>query len=196
METPASDVESGPIRGGGGGGLRQKCTMISSRLNRGHKHFGALHGLKDIDLDGDRGEVLVVLGPSGSGKSTLSAPSIELEPIDSGTIAIDGCGAYRRGHKLAQLRSDVGMVFQSFNLSRTRRFWITSRSRDERRQTVEGRGTRKAYVTAGAGLHRQTGRQVSGATVGASQPRVAHRAVVAMNPKVMRSTSRTAVDPR
>ncbi len=81
-----------------------------------NKHFGALHVLKDINLDVDRGQVMVVLGPSGSGKSTLCRTINRLEPIDSGTIAIDGEVLPAEGRKLAQLRADVGMVFQSFNL--------------------------------------------------------------------------------
>ena len=81
-----------------------------------NKHFGALHVLKDINIDIDRGQVVVVLGPSGSGKSTLCRTINRLETIDSGTIAIDGEVLPSEGRKLAQLRSDVGMVFQSFNL--------------------------------------------------------------------------------
>jgi glutamate transport system ATP-binding protein len=81
-----------------------------------NKHFGALHVLKDINLDVDRGQVVVVLGPSGSGKSTLCRTINRLETIDSGSIAIDGAVLPAEGRKLAQLRSDVGMVFQSFNL--------------------------------------------------------------------------------
>ena len=81
-----------------------------------NKHFGSLHVLKDINIEVDRGQVVVVLGPSGSGKSTLCRTINRLEPIDSGTIAIDGEKLPEEGRKLAQLRSDVGMVFQSFNL--------------------------------------------------------------------------------
>jgi glutamate transport system ATP-binding protein len=80
------------------------------------KHFGDLHVLKDINLDVPRGQVVVILGPSGSGKSTLCRTINRLEPIDSGTISIDGNVLPEEGRKLAQLRSDVGMVFQSFNL--------------------------------------------------------------------------------
>ncbi len=81
-----------------------------------NKHFGALHVLKDVDLEVERGQVVVVLGPSGSGKSTLCRTINRLESVDSGTIAIDGEVLPAEGRKLAQLRSDVGMVFQSFNL--------------------------------------------------------------------------------
>lgn len=81
-----------------------------------NKHFGALHVLRDINLDIDRGQVVVVIGPSGSGKSTLCRVINRLETVDSGTIAIDGEQLPVEGRKLAQLRSNVGMVFQSFNL--------------------------------------------------------------------------------
>ncbi len=81
-----------------------------------NKYFGTHHVLRDIDLEIDRGQVVVVLGPSGSGKSTLCRTINRLETIDSGTIAIDGEVLPSEGRKLAQLRSDVGMVFQSFNL--------------------------------------------------------------------------------
>jgi glutamate transport system ATP-binding protein len=81
-----------------------------------NKHFGALHVLRDINLDIDRGQVVVVIGPSGSGKSTLCRVINRLETVDSGTIAIDGEHLPVEGRKLAQLRSNVGMVFQSFNL--------------------------------------------------------------------------------
>ncbi|KOX39256.1 glutamate ABC transporter ATP-binding protein [Streptomyces sp. NRRL F-6492] len=81
-----------------------------------NKHFGALHVLQDIDLTITRGEVVVVIGPSGSGKSTLCRTINRLESIDSGTITIDGKPLPQEGKELARLRSDVGMVFQSFNL--------------------------------------------------------------------------------
>ncbi|HEX7827173.1 MAG TPA: ATP-binding cassette domain-containing protein, partial [Mycobacterium sp.] len=81
-----------------------------------NKHFGALHVLKDINLEVPRGQVVVLLGPSGSGKSTLCRTINRLETIDSGTIHIDGDLLPEEGRKLATLRSEVGMVFQSFNL--------------------------------------------------------------------------------
>jgi len=80
------------------------------------KHFGSLHVLKNIQLDVPAGQVVIVLGPSGSGKSTLCRTINRLESIDSGRIEIDGVPLPEEGKALAQLRSDVGMVFQSFNL--------------------------------------------------------------------------------
>nr|WP_246213889.1 amino acid ABC transporter ATP-binding protein [Kitasatospora viridis] len=81
-----------------------------------NKHFGELHVLQDIDLTVGRGEVVVVIGPSGSGKSTLCRAINRLESIESGTITIDGRPLPAEGKGLAQLRAEVGMVFQSFNL--------------------------------------------------------------------------------
>ncbi len=85
-------------------------------LDKVNKWFGDLHVLKDVDLAIERGEVLVVIGPSGSGKSTLCRTINRLEPIDKGTITIDGVPLPEEGRPLARLRADVGMVFQSFNL--------------------------------------------------------------------------------
>ncbi len=85
-------------------------------LEKVNKYFGKLHALRDVDLTIDRGEVIVVIGPSGSGKSTLCRTINRLEPIDSGTITIDGVPLPEEGRDLARLRADVGMVFQSFNL--------------------------------------------------------------------------------
>jgi len=80
------------------------------------KRFGDVHALRDINLEVDRGEVVVVLGPSGSGKSTLCRCINRLETIDQGTILLDGVPLPDEGKALARARADVGMVFQSFNL--------------------------------------------------------------------------------
>ncbi|MFF8790923.1 amino acid ABC transporter ATP-binding protein [Streptomyces sp. NPDC015125] len=81
-----------------------------------NKHYGKLHVLRDIDLTVGRGEVVVVIGPSGSGKSTLCRAINRLETVESGTITLDGRPLPEEGRALAQLRAEVGMVFQSFNL--------------------------------------------------------------------------------
>ena len=85
-------------------------------LDNVNKYFGTLHVLRDINLSVDRGEVVVVIGPSGSGKSTLCRAINRLEPINSGTITFDQKLLPAEGKALAKLRSEVGMVFQSFNL--------------------------------------------------------------------------------
>ena len=85
-------------------------------LDNVNKWFGPLHVLQDVSLSVERGEVVVVIGPSGSGKSTLCRAINRLEPINSGTIIFDGRPRPAEGRALARLRSEVGMVFQSFNL--------------------------------------------------------------------------------
>jgi glutamate transport system ATP-binding protein len=85
-------------------------------LENVHKWFGPLHVLDGVNLSVERGEVVVVIGPSGSGKSTLCRVINRLETIKSGTVMFDGHALPEEGRELARLRSEVGMVFQSFNL--------------------------------------------------------------------------------
>jgi polar amino acid transport system ATP-binding protein len=80
------------------------------------KWFGQLHVLADVNLNVDAGEVIVVCGPSGSGKSTLIRCVNRLEPIQTGDILVHGQSIARSDVNLVRLRTDVGMVFQSFNL--------------------------------------------------------------------------------
>ncbi len=81
-----------------------------------NKWFGKLHVLKDIDMDVVQKEVVVVIGASGSGKSTLLRCVNFLEFAQSGNIYIDGVEANAKSKNLHQVRADVGMVFQHFNL--------------------------------------------------------------------------------
>ncbi|MFW2381152.1 MAG: amino acid ABC transporter ATP-binding protein [Acidimicrobiales bacterium] len=81
-----------------------------------HKSFGANHVLKGIDLDVDEHEVVCLIGPSGCGKSTLLRTINLLEPIDAGTIHLDGVEISRRGIDPNDVRQRIGIVFQSFNL--------------------------------------------------------------------------------
>src|SRR3954469_21478570 len=86
------------------------------RMEKVNKSFGDLRALRDVDLSLDASEVVVVIGPSGSGKSTLCRTINRLETIDSGSIFFDGQPIPEEGRALAKLRTDIGMVFQSFNL--------------------------------------------------------------------------------
>ena len=85
-------------------------------LRHVEKYYGDLHVLQDISLSVRKGEVVVIIGPSGSGKSTLCRSINRLETIDSGEILLEGEPIPREGKKLAELRAQIGMVFQSFNL--------------------------------------------------------------------------------
>lgn len=80
------------------------------------KYFGKNHVLRDIDVDIEQGEVVVVVGSSGSGKSTFLRCLNLLEEPTSGKIIIDGIDITNSKVNLNKLRTDVGMVFQSFNL--------------------------------------------------------------------------------
>jgi ABC-type polar amino acid transport system ATPase subunit len=81
-----------------------------------NKWFGDHHVLINIDLTVEPGEVVVVCGPSGSGKSTLIRCVNRLEPVQKGEIFVHGQSVTAPGVRLARLRAEVGMVFQSFNL--------------------------------------------------------------------------------
>ncbi|WP_136523646.1 amino acid ABC transporter ATP-binding protein [Geomonas ferrireducens] len=81
-----------------------------------HKWFKKLHVLNDINLHVKPGEVMVVCGPSGSGKSTLIRTVNQLEPIDQGTLIVDGKDLSDRKLNINALRAEVGFVFQQFNL--------------------------------------------------------------------------------
>ena len=80
-----------------------------------HKYFGALHVLKGIDLDVEKGEVLSVIGASGSGKSTLLYTINGLEPVQQGRVSVDGIDVHAKGTDLNKLRQRLGMVFQQWN---------------------------------------------------------------------------------
>jgi len=81
-----------------------------------NKWFGALQVLKNVNLTIAGGEVVVVCGPSGSGKSTLIRCINRLEPFQSGELIVDGMSLTDANLDAAKLRTNVGMVFQSFNL--------------------------------------------------------------------------------
>lgn len=81
-----------------------------------HKWFKSLHVLNDINLHVTPGEVLVVCGPSGSGKSTLIRTINQLEPINEGSLIVDGMDLSHKATDLNKLRAEIGFVFQQFNL--------------------------------------------------------------------------------
>ncbi len=161
------------------------------------KHFGELHVLKDINIDVGRGQVVVVLGPSGSGKSTLCRTINRLEPIDSGTIAIDGELLPAEGRKLAQLRADVGMVFQSFNLFAHKTILenVTLAPMKVRKESKEQARANGLKLLERVGIANQADKYPAQLS-GGQQQRVAIARSLAMNPKVMLFDEPTsALDP-
>jgi polar amino acid transport system ATP-binding protein len=81
-----------------------------------HKWFKQLHVLNDINLHVTPGEVMVVCGPSGSGKSTLIRTINQLEPINQGSLLVDGMDLANKKTDINKLRAEIGFVFQQFNL--------------------------------------------------------------------------------
>src|SRR5262249_19772294 len=108
------------------GRRRAASRLAMIRLEGVNKRFGHLHVLRDVSLEVQKGEVVCIIGPSGAGKSTLLRCINHLEGIDGGTIYLNGepVYRYRQGGKIVvdpdrrieEHRSEVGMVFQSFNL--------------------------------------------------------------------------------
>ncbi|MGV2853558.1 amino acid ABC transporter ATP-binding protein [Glutamicibacter sp. AGC13] len=162
-----------------------------------NKHYGALHVLNGINLEVTKGEVVVILGPSGSGKSTLCRAINRLETIDEGTIKIDGKTLPEEGKALANLRADVGMVFQSFNL-----FAHKSILENVTLGPMKVKGMKKDQANKLAmqllervGVANQAGK-LPAQLSGGQQQRVAIARALAMKPKVMLFDEPTsALDP-
>jgi glutamate transport system ATP-binding protein len=162
-----------------------------------NKYFGDLHVLKDIDLGIGRGEVVVVIGPSGSGKSTLCRAINRLEPIQSGEIRIDGTRLHEEGKELARLRSEVGMVFQSFNLfaHKTVLENVMLGPVKVRKEKTDVARARALELLERVGVANQADK-LPAQLSGGQQQRVAIARALAMQPKVMLFDEPTsALDP-
>jgi glutamate transport system ATP-binding protein len=166
-------------------------------LDKVDKWFGELHVLKDINLSVKTGEVVVVIGPSGSGKSTLCRAINRLETIDKGTISLDGKDLPQEGKALAQLRAEVGMVFQSFNLFAHKTILENVTLGPIK---VRGKGKAEAQkrgreLLARVGIEEQSEKYPAQLS-GGQQQRVAIARALAMEPKVMLFDEPTsALDP-
>ena len=167
------------------------------RMANVDKHFGELHVLRDINLEVDTGQVVVVLGPSGSGKSTLCRTINRLEPIDSGTIEVDGRTLPAEGEALAALRADVGMVFQSFNLFAHKTILenVTLAPLKVRRADKAGAEKDGMALLERVGIANQRDKYPAQLS-GGQQQRAAIARALAMKPKVMLFDEPTsALDP-
>jgi ABC-type polar amino acid transport system ATPase subunit len=161
------------------------------------KSFGSLKVLDDVSLTVAPRECLVVVGPSGSGKSTLLRCINGLERIDRGAIVVDGMTVGARGTSVTRLRSEVGMVFQQFNLfpHKTVLENVTIGP-----MKVRGLGKREAREQAMALLERvglpEKANEHPARLSGGQQQRVAIARALAMRPKVMLFDEPTsALDP-
>ena len=161
------------------------------------KHYGELHVLKDINLEVDRGEVLVVIGPSGSGKSTLCRTINRLETIDSGQIFIEGKPLPQEGKELTRTRAELGMVFQQFNLFAHKTILdnVTLGPIEVLGMSKADAEKRAMELLARVGVAEQAGK-VPAQLSGGQQQRVAIARSLAMSPKAMLFDEPTsALDP-
>jgi general L-amino acid transport system ATP-binding protein len=161
------------------------------------KWFGRFQALRGIDLSVGRREVVVVIGPSGSGKSTLIRCINRLEEHDRGRIVVDGTELNNDVRRIAEVRREVGMVFQSFNLfphltvldnitlgPRKVRRWPKAKSEQVAREMLE-----RVKIPEQAGKY-------PGQLSGGQQQRVAIARALAMQPKIMLFDEPTsALDP-
>ncbi|MBP5192647.1 MAG: amino acid ABC transporter ATP-binding protein [Eubacterium sp.] len=162
-----------------------------------NKYFGDHHVLKDINLSVKKGEVVVVIGPSGSGKSTLCRTINRLETIDSGVIEIDGEELPTEGRELAKLRSEVGMVFQSFNLFAHRNILdnVTMGPREVHRIPRKKAEEEAMELLKRVGVDSQA-KKVPAQLSGGQQQRVAIARALAMHPKaILFDEPTSALDP-
>ena len=161
------------------------------------KHYGQLHVLKDINLSVKKGEVVVIIGPSGSGKSTLCRTINRLETIDSGEILIDGQPLPKEGRKLAELRAQVGMVFQQFNLFAHKTILdnVTIGPREVLKKSKAEAEQESMQLLKRVGVDSQASK-VPAQLSGGQQQRVAIARSLAMHPKAMLFDEPTsALDP-
>lgn len=166
-------------------------------LTHVEKHYGDLHVLKDINLQVAKGEVVVVVGPSGSGKSTMCRTINRLETIDSGDIRIDGKPLPQEGKALAELRAEVGMVFQSFNLFANKTILenVTLAPIKVRHMDKKKAEEQAMELLARVGVDSQA-QKMPAQLSGGQQQRVAIARALAMQPKVMLFDEPTsALDP-
>ena len=96
--------------------MSQEQSDVAIQIIGMHKWYGDFHVLKDINLSVERGEKIVVCGPSGSGKSTMIRCINRLEEHQQGQIIVDGIELTNDVKKIDEIRREVGMVFQHFNL--------------------------------------------------------------------------------
>jgi polar amino acid transport system ATP-binding protein len=162
-----------------------------------HKHFGALHVLRGVDLEVAERELVFVIGPSGSGKSTLLRCLNRLEEPSSGRIEVDGIDMLDRRTDINRARRRIGMVFQSFNLYphmtalgnvalALRKVLGQPREEAERRALA---ALERVHLADRAGHH-------PGQLSGGQQQRVAIARAIALEPRVMLFDEPTsALDP-
>ncbi len=162
-----------------------------------HKHFGRNHVLRGITLSVPEGETVVVIGPSGSGKSTLLRTVNRLETIDGGEVIVNDISVHARGTDVNRLRSQVGMVQQSFNLfpQMTVLDNVTLGPRKVLKESRESAERKALRLLERVGIPEKA-KAYPAQLSGGQQQRVAIARALAMEPKVMLFDEPTsALDP-
>ena len=161
------------------------------------KWFGDFQVLKDIEFAVDEGEVVVVIGPSGSGKSTLLRCINALENINSGELVVDGMQVRDKETNLNRLRSEIGFVFQQFNLypHMTVTQNVTLAPTKVRKISRKEADERCSRLLERVGISEQANKYPESLS-GGQQQRVAIARGLAMEPKIMLFDEPTsALDP-
>jgi general L-amino acid transport system ATP-binding protein len=162
-----------------------------------NKWFGNFHVLKDVDLEVLPQEVVVIIGPSGSGKSTFIRCINRLEEHQEGQIIVDGIELSHDVRNIAAIRSEIGMVFQQFNLfpHLTVMQNVSLAPRYVRRQPRRDAEKIALQLLDRVGIPEQA-RKYPGQLSGGQQQRVAIARALAMQPKIMLFDEPTsALDP-
>ncbi len=162
-----------------------------------YKHFGSVKALNGVSLNVERGTVVVIIGPSGSGKSTLLRCINYLEVPTSGEVWIDGRPVTPNPRQLNEIRAEIGMVFQLFNLfpHLTALENITLAQRIVRKRTREEAEAIAMEQLRKVGIPEKA-HAYPGQLSGGQQQRVAIARALAMNPKIMLFDEPTsALDP-
>ena len=162
-----------------------------------HKHFGHVHAVRGVSLDVHPAEVVVIIGPSGSGKSTLLRCINRLETADSGTIIVDGFPVTDPKTDINEVRAEVGMVFQLFNLfpHLTVLENVTLAQRVVRKRSKEEAEAIAMEQLTRVGIPEKV-HAYPGQLSGGQQQRVAIARALAMQPKIMMFDEPTsALDP-
>lgn len=162
-----------------------------------HKHFGHVRAVDDVNLTVNQGEVIVIVGPSGSGKSTLLRSINHLDKPTSGDIWIDGVKTTDPKTEINQIRAEVGMVFQQFNLFP---HLTVLENVTLAQKTVRKRDESEAVKIAMEQLKRvgipEQAEKFPSQLSGGQQQRVAIARSLAMDPKIMLFDEPTsALDP-
>ncbi len=162
-----------------------------------HKWFGKTHALNDVSLDVTRGDVQVIIGPSGSGKSTLLRSINRLETVNSGHIVVDGVDITAKSTDINAVRTEIGMVFQQFNLfphlSVTENLCLAQRIVRKRDGAAAEKKARELLERVGIP---EKADAYPGQLSGGQQQRVAIARALAMDPKIMLFDEPTsALDP-